>query len=191
MELVDYINRQRNGLPTDTPPNDRPECTCPIIAVFVRRINDGLLSDEARGRVLGPVIEKLLDTRSTPEIEQRRAFLAADRAVRTFAPLVLPAKEAGKLQRLEPIVNKKSALDAVDVVASINGFFAHYVYRVAQSAAGYDLYNIVLNVSYVAIRTAAHFDYATVDPAIGALGMHTVAVEPLIRQLIIDMCDIK
>lgn len=67
------------------PHSDHPDCVCPVLAAFGRSWNDSL-DDEARNRILKPFLPRLVGTRSTPEVQDARAFMAADWAVRTFTP---------------------------------------------------------------------------------------------------------
>ena len=63
--------------------SDHPECVCPTIAAFGRSWNDALSADD-RNRLLKPLIPKMIGTRSTPDVQDARAFMAADWAVRVF-----------------------------------------------------------------------------------------------------------
>ena len=67
------------------PWSDHPECVDPVLAAFGRSWNDSL-SDEDRDRLLLPFLPRLVGTRSTAEVQDRRAFMAADWAVRVFTP---------------------------------------------------------------------------------------------------------
>ena len=67
------------------PHSDHPDCVCPALAAFGRAWNDAL-DDEARNRILKPFIPRLVGTRSTADVQDARAFMAADWAVRTFTP---------------------------------------------------------------------------------------------------------
>lgn len=93
------------------PHSDHPKCTCPVIATFVRHINDAM-PDSERGR-LKPYLPRLIGTRAGLGIERSRAFCAADFAVRIFAPQALRAAglegEAKKLEAIEPINAAKAA----------------------------------------------------------------------------------
>ena len=60
-----------------------PECTCPVLAAFGRAWNDGMRSNDERAQLL-PYIPLLIGTRSSPEVEQRRAYMALDWLARTF-----------------------------------------------------------------------------------------------------------
>lgn len=73
----------------DEPHTDRPACVCPVLAEFGRVWNDAL-PGYPRQR-LKPYAARLVGTRSTPNVEVRRAWLACDWLVRTFAPAWLRA----------------------------------------------------------------------------------------------------
>ncbi len=65
------------------PWSDHPACVCPVLAAFGRSWNDSL-NETDRNRILKPFVARLVGTRSTPEVQDARAFMAADWAVRTF-----------------------------------------------------------------------------------------------------------
>jgi hypothetical protein len=44
---------------------DEPLCACPVIAAFVRAVNDALPSDAARDRHLRPLVPRFVGTRGT------------------------------------------------------------------------------------------------------------------------------
>ena len=101
---------------------DRPECVCPVLAAFGRGLNDVMPDDATRNKYLGPLVERLLNTRSTPEVELRRAFVLADFAVREAAPTALEAAglhaEALSLRQLTPITSAETAEVAVKAEAA-------------------------------------------------------------------------
>jgi hypothetical protein len=66
--------------------SDAPPCVCPVLGAFMRSWNDGIADDDTRTRLLKPLIPRLINTRSTPEIEQRRAAMAADWLIRVYTP---------------------------------------------------------------------------------------------------------
>ena len=72
--------------------------------------------DAERERVIGPVLFLPVGADPSPEAEQERVFLCADRAVRVFAPKALDAvgmtDEAQALRDLQPVTNKKFAAGA-------------------------------------------------------------------------------
>jgi hypothetical protein len=105
MEAVAWLAGEKHS--------DSPRCACPVVANMVRRLNDRLPNDETRTRLLKPLLVKLIGSRSTPEVERKRAYLAADWAVREGTPLALESAklpdEAAKLRALPPIVDVESA----------------------------------------------------------------------------------
>ena len=80
MEMVAFIER--------LPHSDRPECTCPVLAAYVRRLND-LMPVFERQR-LKPLLPRLVGTTSK-EHEVARAEYLAMQAVNVFAPIALRA----------------------------------------------------------------------------------------------------
>ena len=73
MEAVAYIAGE--------PWSDHPKCACPVISAFMRSWNDGL-PDEERTALLLPLIPKLVGTRGSKALEQRRATMSADWLIR-------------------------------------------------------------------------------------------------------------
>jgi hypothetical protein len=107
----------------DEPHSDSPACTCPVLAAFVRSWNDGIADDETRARLLRPFLPRLIGARSTPEIEDRRAWLATDWLVRVCAPAFLTLtpslrEHAEILSGLPPVLSRKSARSAQDMLAA-------------------------------------------------------------------------
>lgn len=105
-EMVAYVAGERWS--------DSPRCACPILCAFARTFNDYV--DDTTRETLKPFVLKLIGTRSTPAVEQRRMLFLADSAVRVFAPLALEAasqiEQAKALRSLASITDKKSALAA-------------------------------------------------------------------------------
>lgn len=144
--------------------SDHPECACPVLASYARTLNDrmgaGEEGDALRAEHLLPLAQKLVGTRSTPEVERRRAYFLADRAVRLFAPLALEAagftERADALRALPEIVDEQTAeaakptreavawvawvADAADASAAAAAYAAESAYaaraaRAAEAAA--------------------------------------------------------
>lgn len=96
--------------------SDHPACTCPVIAAAVRRLNDDIGNRRERDALLKPLLLDLIGTRSTLGVEVRRAYVAADYAVRVFAPLALDGagmtEWAAQLRALAPIVDQATAAAA-------------------------------------------------------------------------------
>lgn len=101
MEAVAYVAGE--------PWSDHPQCVCPVIAAFCRSWNDALPDDE-RNALLKPLIPRLVGTRSTKEIEDRRALMAADWFVRVNTPAWL---------RLAGLTTHADALAALPEITSM------------------------------------------------------------------------
>jgi hypothetical protein len=93
------------------PWTDRPECVDPVLGAFGRSWNDSL-NDEDRDRLLLPFLPRLVGTRSTPDARDRRAFMAADWAVRVFTPAWL---RLAKLDEHAEALEGLPELDSVEV----------------------------------------------------------------------------
>lgn len=76
MEAVSYLAGE--------PFSDHPVCACPVLSAFGRAWNDGL--PDSQRHTLKPFALKLLNTRSTPEVEAARSYLARDWFIRVFTP---------------------------------------------------------------------------------------------------------
>lgn len=106
------------------PHSDHPQCVCPAIAAFMRSWNDAL-SDKDRNRLLKPLVPKVLDTRSTPEVARRRSLLALDWFIRIFTPswlALIPSLEshAMTLRSLAEIVDDDTASAVAPAVQTAN-----------------------------------------------------------------------
>jgi len=113
MEAVSYVAGE--------PWSDHPKCACPVIAAFMRSWNDSLPNDVERDRLLKPLIHDLVDSKSTPRVEERRSYLALDWLVRVFTPKWLDmmpalAKHAKALRDLEEIADMAGAAAAGKIV---------------------------------------------------------------------------
>jgi len=132
MEMVAYLA----GLPH----SDKPECTCPVLATFVRSWNDGL-PDADRNRLLKPILPALVNTRSTPEVEKARGFLALDWLIREYLPMWLETMDdlhdhAAKLRAHAEIVSDESAALVMDDVMAARSATGYAADSAADSAAG-------------------------------------------------------
>ncbi len=77
------------------PFGDHPQCVCPVLAAFGRSWNDSLPNNQRQR--LKQYIPRLLNTRSTKAVEERRALMAADWLIREFTPAWLELTPALKL----------------------------------------------------------------------------------------------
>lgn len=101
------------------PWSDKPECVCPVIAAFLRSWGEGIKNDAERTRLLAPLIPKVINTRSTPEVERARVILCIDWLCRDFLPAwleMVPAlrPHADALRAFTP-VQSWDDLDAIHV----------------------------------------------------------------------------
>jgi hypothetical protein len=95
---------------------DHPACVSPIIAAFVRRWNDDL-DDDARNRLIKPLVPKILNTAGDAKLETRREWMIRDWQIRVYTPAMLRlAKidvEAKSLAELPEVVDTESLNAAV------------------------------------------------------------------------------
>jgi hypothetical protein len=88
------------------PWSDHPPCTCHVITDFMIAWNDGLPNDAERDRLLKPLIPRLVGTRSTSEVQERRSYMALDWLIRVHTPawldLVPALHEHAKALRMLP-----------------------------------------------------------------------------------------
>ena len=94
MEAVAFIARE--------PWSDHPQCASPVIGAFMRAWNDGLPDDE-RTALLLPLIPRLVGTRGSAALENRRATMAADWLIRVQTPAWL--RLAGLAQHADALEN--------------------------------------------------------------------------------------
>jgi hypothetical protein len=104
------------------PFSDHPKCACPVIGAFMRAWNDGLPEVE-RNTLLRPFIPRLVGTRSTKAVEQRRADMALDWGVRVQAPAFLDLSEAlsihaSALRALTPLTSEAACTAAMPVLSA-------------------------------------------------------------------------
>lgn len=104
------------------PWTDRPACASPVIAAYCRILNDidGEPGKTIRQRLV-PYIPGLIGSYGTPDVEQRRGYLAADWAVRVCAPTALRAvglaDQANILENQTPITDHDTATAAAVAAA--------------------------------------------------------------------------
>jgi hypothetical protein len=114
MEMVDYMFRVSQGakLSKRSKLSDHPECTCPVIAAFMRAWNDAL-PDADRTRLLAPLLLDAIGTRGTEEDAQRRAWMATDWLTRVYAPAFLElaglSDFARQLRELKALLSTEAA----------------------------------------------------------------------------------
>jgi hypothetical protein len=105
--------------------------------------NDGLPSDADRDRLLKPLIPEIIDTRSTPAIQERRSYLALDWLIRVFTPkwldmvpsLAPHAKALRDLQEIADLAGASAAGASVNAAWDAAGDAAGDAARAAAGAA--------------------------------------------------------
>ena len=114
MEAVSYVAGE--------PWSDTPACACPVLGAFMRAWNDDL-PEADRARLLRPLVLRLVGSRSTPEVEARRSWLAMDWLVRTNAPAWLQLVPA-LVPHADALMNLPPILDAQTTAAHQSTFHA-------------------------------------------------------------------
>ena len=179
--------------------SDHPQTACPVLAAYGRTLNDWL-DDESRQRLV-EFIPLLIGSRSTPEVELRRAYLFADTAVRRFAPFSLRAvgldDQAAKLESL-PEINSPEAARAAKAAAEAAAKAAK---GAAEAAAAYAA-NAAYAAAYAAVDAtyadataaaaaktayAAYATYAAAADAAAAVGEFTAAAGAKTTEHLVDM----
>jgi hypothetical protein len=186
--------------------SDFPECACPVLAAYARGINDrmgrGPEGDALRNKYLLPLAEKLIGTRSTPEVEIKRAFFFADRAVRLFAPLALETarctERAETLRALPEIVDRQTANHAAlathNVFAAValasatysTAFFVTMAIDATRAAASTAYAAAATDPAYTTAQTAANAAHTTAETARTAYTTWEQAA-----QVLAEACEIK
>ena len=137
MEAVAYVARQ--------PFSDTPECVCPVIGAFMRSWNDGL-PDEDRTALLLPLIPRLINTRGSKALEERRSLMAADWLVRTHTPAWL------RLAGLTAQADALSGLPEITSMAQVPSIRAPIEAARRDAAAAWDAAG---DAAWAAARAAA------------------------------------
>ena len=94
------------------PWSDHPQCVDRVIADVLISKNDSLPSDAERNRLLRPLIPRIVGTRGSAELSQRRAWMVIDWVLRTAVPMLLRTlqmeKEAAKWEALEEFTSSNA-----------------------------------------------------------------------------------
>ncbi len=104
LELVSYIAGE--------PWSDHPKCVCPVLGAFFRAWNDGLPDDE-RDILLKPFLPRLIGTKGSAELAERRSLMAADWLVRVHTPAWL------RLAKLDAQADALAGLPEITAMAQI------------------------------------------------------------------------
>ena len=106
------------------PWSDHPQCTCPVIAAFVRRWNDGISNDDDRTQLLKPLLPLLVNTRGDNDMMLRRMWLIIDWDIRTRTPAFLRlvpslVQHADAIAALDEINSQKKLDDATEILKAV------------------------------------------------------------------------
>ena len=169
----------------EEPHSDAPDCACPVLAAFMRTWNDSL-GDEDRNRLLKPLIPRLVGSRSTPEVEKQRSYLALDWLIREFLPTWLEQVDslrahAVEIRALETIRDIESAKAAGPNVRA-----AWVAARVAARAAAGDAARVA---AWVAAWDAA-WDAARGAAWVAARGAARGAIQTAVARVQISALDL-
>jgi hypothetical protein len=131
MELVAWLAGE--------PHSDEPQCACPVAAAIVRATND-TLDDQARERLLRPLVPLLVQSRGSAAVERRRGLLVLDCLVRELLPQWLRqrhgAEAAAEVAALPPVVDQASLLAAEQSVLLVAAGERGVVWTLRAAAGG-------------------------------------------------------
>jgi len=137
MEAVAYLAGEKHS--------DHPQCASVVITKLAIWVNDAA-SDSLRNELLRDMPWRIVGTKSTPEIEQQRAFMAADWAVRELCATMF--RRAG----FEAEAKK---LEALPVIDSANASYAaNAAYSAANAAYSANAAANAANAAYAAYAAA-------------------------------------
>ena len=154
MEAVAYVAGEQHS--------DSPHCTSPTIAAFLRSWNDSIRTNADRTLLLGGLVTRLVGTRSTPEVELHRSYLAFDWLVRANLPAWMDlthslAPHAAALRSLVPLVTADAVRAAtVTIQKSKNASDAAWdtAWNTAWGAAGNTVWNTAWDAAMAATGAA-------------------------------------
>ena len=143
MEAVAFLARE--------PHSDRPQCACPVIAAYVRLVNDSM-SDDQRQRLV-PYLPRIIGSRS-PEHELERMQIIVWHVLRVIVPDALRAVGLNdQAKELAEVDN----LARADEVARTAGDAALNVFWLAEGDAK-DIARAVYDACHAASCAAADAD---------------------------------
>ncbi len=140
--------------------SDSPECASVVITKLAIWVNDSC-TDQLRNDLLRDLPWRIVGTKATPEIEQQRAFMAADWAVRFVCPIILRRvglnAEANKLESLQVIDSSAAANAAANVAHAANAANAAQAAANAANAAAHAA-SAAANVASAAANVAGDLE---------------------------------
>lgn len=170
-----------------------PKCVDPVISRLALWVNDSC-DDALRNELLRDMPWRMVGTKSTREVEQQRAYMAADWAVRVVCPILFRRAglnaEADKLADLPAVDSAKSAR-----VANAAAIAAHTVAANVASAASAAKAANVASVASVAAEAAANVvasaasaaNYATAN--LVASAAEAVGILEVVQRSCVELID--
>jgi len=118
MEAVAWVAGEKHSY--------QPNCSCPVLGAFMVTWNDQIRDTATRTRLLMPLVERLVGSRSTKAVEQRRADIALDWLIRVDTARIMEMTpelkdHAAALRALPPLFTKgalKSAQPTIDAASA-------------------------------------------------------------------------
>lgn len=153
MEAVAFVARE--------PWSDQPQCACPVIGAFLRSWNDSLPNNE-RNELLLPLIPRLVGTRGSKALEERRSLMAVDWIVRTHTPawlrlagLTVQADALSSLPEITSMAQVPSIKPAIDAARTDAAAAWAAARAAARDAAGAAAWATAWDAARAAARAAA------------------------------------
>jgi hypothetical protein len=190
MEMAAYVAGE--------PWSDHPRCACPVITAFMIAWNDGLPSDAERDRLLKPLIPDIVDTKSTPAIEERRSYMALDWLIRVYTPrwldlvpvLAPHAKALRDLEEIADLAGASAAGASVVAARAAAGAAAWDAAWDAARAAAWDAARAAARAAAGAAARAAAWDAARAAARDAARAAARDALKPTTEWLQVSALDL-
>jgi hypothetical protein len=149
MEAVSYVANE--------PWSDHPECASAVIGAFLRSWNDRLSDDDRQ--MLKPLIPRLVGTKASARVEEKRAWMATDWLARECAPAFLRlaglTEHAEALEGLAALTTTKWAEKAQATLAAAGAAARAAAGAAAGDAAGAAAWDAARAAAGAAARAAA------------------------------------
>ena len=153
MEAVAYVAGEEHS--------DHPMCACPVISTFLRQWNDNLPTDD-RQRLLGSFVFRLVGTKATAKIEEKRGTMALRWLITVFTPAMLDltpslAEHAKKLRKLKISAKNQQLISAALSATNLTALSAAHsaALSAALSAAHLEAHSAALSAAHLAALSAA------------------------------------
>ena len=162
--------------------SDSPACADPAISKLAIWVNDSC-DDKLRNELLRDLPWRIVGTKATAEIEQQRAYMAADWALRFVCPIIL--RRAGLKDHATTLESLGSVVDQESATAAYAAASAAYA---AAHAAAYAAAHAAANAAYA----AAHAAYATANAGASAAASAAYAAAndlEVIQRGCVDLID--